>query len=169
MACSKEILDFLEACEKQETFSNIYSKLPNNLIMNIIRTVDGGLNTHKQKFSAVINEIKKVRKSLEDNLSGVDYTGGELNTGHYVNQYKNIGFNLKSINMYDEDIDNYYNNYELWLYEMETNFEECKVLPFREYEWWSREDEGKVKTTLWDPSKDKWVCIGDVNINVLTW
>ena len=159
MACSKEILDFIEACEKEESFSNIYSKLPNNLIMKIIEHADGGLNTHKQKFSPVIKEIKKVRGMLEGGMGGVDYTGGEEYDGHYVNKYKWEWFNLKSINMDDEDIDKYYNNEDEYrdylnyvLMCVNTGqeiLESEKVLPFREYAWWSQEDIDNIHVLTW--------------------
>ena len=34
------------------------AQLPNDLIMDIIKLADGGLSTHKNKFSNVINEFK---------------------------------------------------------------------------------------------------------------
>ena len=37
---------------------NIFSQLPNNLIMDIIREVDGGLNTHKTKMLETLKIIK---------------------------------------------------------------------------------------------------------------
>ena len=35
------------------------AQLPNHLIMDIIKLVDGGLNTHKQKFKGVMNQLIK--------------------------------------------------------------------------------------------------------------
>ena len=39
---------------------NIMAQLPNHLIMDIIKLVDGGLNTHKKKFSNVMTEFKAI-------------------------------------------------------------------------------------------------------------
>ena len=37
--------------------SSIMTKLPNNIIMNIIRMADGGLNTHKNKMNVIFEQI----------------------------------------------------------------------------------------------------------------
>ena len=37
---------------------DIMASLPNNLIMKIIKDADGGINTHKSKYSKVMNEFK---------------------------------------------------------------------------------------------------------------
>ena len=36
-----------------------FSAMPNDIIMNIIRMADGGLNTHKSKMASVLRVIKK--------------------------------------------------------------------------------------------------------------
>ena len=36
---------------------SIFSQLPNNLIMDIIQTADGGLYTHKLKFHLILRQI----------------------------------------------------------------------------------------------------------------
>ena len=45
---------------------SIFSQLPNRLIMDIIKTVDGGLNTHKKKFKSVIASIEAPIKFHEE-------------------------------------------------------------------------------------------------------
>jgi len=40
--------------------ANIMTQLPNHLIMDIIKLVDGGLNTHKRKFAGVLNSVEGV-------------------------------------------------------------------------------------------------------------
>jgi len=44
---------------------SIFSQLPNDLIMDIIKSVDGGLNTHKKKFKSVIESIEAPLKFHE--------------------------------------------------------------------------------------------------------
>ena len=48
------------------------TKLPNDIIMKIVREADGGLNTHKKKFKATLDNIKLggdcVIKDGEDGL-----------------------------------------------------------------------------------------------------
>ena len=39
---------------------DLMAQLPNRLIMDIIKLVDGGLNTHKKKFSNVMTEFKSI-------------------------------------------------------------------------------------------------------------
>jgi len=46
--------------------ADIMAQLPNHLIMDIIRQVDGGLNTHKQKFKSVISTIEAPLKFHEE-------------------------------------------------------------------------------------------------------
>ena len=36
---------------------SIFSQLPNDLIMDIIKSVDGGLNTHKKKLNVILQQI----------------------------------------------------------------------------------------------------------------
>tara|TARA_R110002012_G_scaffold238140_1_gene411915 strand:+ start:63 stop:296 length:234 start_codon:yes stop_codon:yes gene_type:complete len=36
---------------------SIFSQLPNNLIMDIIRMADGGLYTHKKKLNIILQQI----------------------------------------------------------------------------------------------------------------
>ena len=40
--------------------SSIMTKLPNEIIMNIIRMADGGLNTHKTKMNVIFEQIRGV-------------------------------------------------------------------------------------------------------------
>ena len=40
--------------------SSIMTKLPNEIIMNIIRMADGGLNTHKNKMNVIFEQIRGV-------------------------------------------------------------------------------------------------------------
>ena len=40
--------------------------LPNDIIMRIIREADGGLHTHKGKFSKVMAHLNKIQKDDED-------------------------------------------------------------------------------------------------------
>ena len=37
--------------------SSIMTKLPNNIIMNIIRMADGGLNTHKTNMKSIFEQV----------------------------------------------------------------------------------------------------------------
>ena len=39
---------------------DLMAQLPNRLIMDIIQMVDGGLNTHKKKFTTVINQFNEL-------------------------------------------------------------------------------------------------------------
>ena len=50
---------FANNYHKQNGTTNpiIMSQLPNNLIMKIIKVADGGLNTHKSKYSNVMGEL----------------------------------------------------------------------------------------------------------------
>ena len=43
-----------------------FSAMPNDIIMNIIRMADGGLNTHKSKMATVLRVIKKGRRMADD-------------------------------------------------------------------------------------------------------
>jgi hypothetical protein len=47
---------------------NIMAQLPNRLIMDIIKLVDGGLNTHKRKFAGVLNSVETT--NVEDLPAG---------------------------------------------------------------------------------------------------
>ena len=47
------------------SLGTIFTELPNNLIMDIIKLADGGLNTHKKKFSNSLNIIKTQSSSVE--------------------------------------------------------------------------------------------------------
>ena len=40
--------------------------LPNDIIMRIIREADGGLHTHKGKFSKVMAHLNKIQEDDED-------------------------------------------------------------------------------------------------------
>jgi hypothetical protein len=42
------------------TCPDIMSSLPNHLIMRIIKEADGGLNTHKSKYSNVMGELTNI-------------------------------------------------------------------------------------------------------------
>ena len=43
-----------------------FSAMPNDIIMNIIRMADGGLNTHKSKMASVLRVIKKSKTFADD-------------------------------------------------------------------------------------------------------
>jgi hypothetical protein len=43
-----------------------FSAMPNDIIMNIIRMADGGLNTHKSKMASVLSVIKKGKRMADD-------------------------------------------------------------------------------------------------------
>ena len=45
---------------------NIMAQLPNNLIMDIIRLADGGLNTHKQKFKSTLDYVNSCGKQIQE-------------------------------------------------------------------------------------------------------
>ena len=63
---------------------SIFSQLPNDIIMNIIKLADGGLYTHKKKFKGVINSIDEARRGsliyLETNAFDGEYIGSEEET-----------------------------------------------------------------------------------------
>ena len=44
---------------KTKDFRNVFGKLPNNLVMDIIRIADGGKITHKVKYSQVLTQLDK--------------------------------------------------------------------------------------------------------------
>jgi hypothetical protein len=50
--------------KKQQEFTDVFSQLPNNLIMDIIKIADGGLNRHKKGYQGVMEEFLGL-KALE--------------------------------------------------------------------------------------------------------
>jgi hypothetical protein len=43
--------------KKQQEFTDVFSLLPTNLIMDIIKIADGGLNLHKKSYKGVMGEL----------------------------------------------------------------------------------------------------------------
>ncbi len=43
-----------------------FSQMPNDIIMNIIRMADGGLNTHKENFKKTLLVIKGARSFADE-------------------------------------------------------------------------------------------------------
>ena len=69
-------------------------KLPNELIIRIIREADGGLHTHKKKFQHPLNAIKEAKKIADEQVREM------------IEDYSPDGENVWG--------DNYDDNYHFW-------------------------------------------------------
>lgn len=49
---------FVKATQNMKAKSNIMASLPHDLIMRIVREVDGGRNTHEAKYKGVMSQFK---------------------------------------------------------------------------------------------------------------
>ena len=81
MVCSMEILNFLDRCESQEHRLKQVPKLPNELIMNIIKLGDGGKNAHMEKMKPVL-ELIRSRKWTDENK----YSSNKWGIDHWFDE-----------------------------------------------------------------------------------
>lgn len=66
-----------------------FSAMPNDVIMNIIRMADGGLNTHKKNFKTTLGVIKRGKSFADDYIETYeDDFEIDLDTETYYDEWK---------------------------------------------------------------------------------
>jgi len=88
MVITSDFNTFANNYHKQNgtTRVDIMSELPNNIIMRIVREADGGIWTHKCKYSKVLGELNNI---IDDNSIKEAYDedaemGGDWEPGDYL-------------------------------------------------------------------------------------